>query len=69
MGTRMVVARGCFLRDPMSEYISSETFLSEHPSSETFLSLFPFGQRSFLSEYSTKINHMSSNREEGDVNL
>ena len=69
MGTRMVVARGFFLRDPMSEYISSETFWSEHPSSETFLSLFPFGQRSFLSEYSTKLNHMSANREEGDGNL
>ena len=53
----------------MSEYNSSETFWSEHHSSETFLSLFPFGQRSFLSEYSTKINHMSANREEGDGNL
>ena len=49
----------------MSEYNSSDTFWSEHHSSETFLSLFPSGQRSFLSEYSTKINHMSSNREEG----
>ena len=53
----------------MSEYNSSETFWSEHHSSETFLSLFPFGQRSFLSEYSTKLNHMSANREEGDGNL
>ena len=68
MGTRMVVARGFFLRDPYVRVQFVRDFLIRAPS-ETFLSLFPFGQRSFLSEYSTKINHMSANREEGDGNL